>query len=66
MLSRADIILLKMDLSMGQRAPAGFPACMLRMAAGVSQAWSWATRGCVRGSNFVRFRYVSKALLIIS
>jgi hypothetical protein len=39
---------------------------MVRMAAGVSQAWSRAASGCTRRSNFVRFLYVSKALLIIN
>ena len=36
---------------------------MVRMAAGVSQAWSRAASGCVRRSSPVRFLYVTKALL---
>jgi hypothetical protein len=36
------------------------------MAAGESQVWSWAASGCARKSFFVRFLYVSNALLIIS
>ncbi len=36
------------------------------MALGVLQDWSSVTRGCASRSFFVRFLYVSKALLIIS
>jgi hypothetical protein len=36
------------------------------MAVGDSQVWSWAASGCARRSFFVRFLYVSKALLIIN
>jgi hypothetical protein len=36
------------------------------MATGESQVWSWAASGCARKSFFVRFLYVSNALLMIS
>ena len=36
------------------------------MALGELQSWSRAARGCTRRSFFVRFLYLSKALLMIS
>ena len=39
---------------------------MARIAAGELQDWSWAASGCASRSFFVRFLYLSRALLMIS
>ena len=36
------------------------------MALGELQSWSWAASGCTRRSFFVRFLYLSRAVLMIS